>query len=240
MAVRLSNTKSTRWTSRAICKATPLPKPQGEIDKIILAHLRLFGINADEYRLLSHIAEHADIVGVPVVDHACTWLRVSMPRDLLEVLALFGADAEAEDNGDIEENNDKFEPDPEFDKWFDWVPDWRPNSLLLSEAIGAAVGGVISMTTTTSAATPAQAEDKRALTDIINDLDLHLWQIKEAATIIGEAIVDTTIDQDLYNRLAFGSRAITDYAVNAEACLVEAHALCVRVTAALRVGVGAL
>lgn len=95
------------------------------------------------------------------------------------------------------------------------------------------------MTTTTSAAAPAAAS-QRSLADLINDLDLHLWQIKEAATIIGEAIVDTTIDQDLYNRVAFSSRAITDYAVKAEACSEKAHALYVRVSAALKAGVGAL
>ena len=55
------------------------------------------------------------------------------------------------------------------------------------------------------------------LTEIINDLDSRLFQIKEAASIVLEAVISANISQEVYGRVSFATLAIEDYAAKADA-----------------------
>lgn len=96
------------------------------------------------------------------------------------------------------------------------------------------------MTTTAIPAAPPPAPNQRVLTDIFDDLALHLLRIKEGAKIIGDASLNKPIDKDLYGLLWFCTSAILDCVAKAEACSDEAQALCDRLSAVLKDEAGGL
>jgi gamma-glutamyl phosphate reductase len=73
----------------------------------------------------------------------------------------------------------------------------------------------------------------RALDDILNDLDDHLAQIREAAEIVLEAAIGADIQADLYERLSFGAKAVETYVIKARACSDEAFDITRKVSAVL-------
>lgn len=82
----------------------------------------------------------------------------------------------------------------------------------------------------------AAAPAERALEDILNDLNDHLAQIGEAAEIVLEAAIGADIPADLYERLAFGAKAVETYAIKARACSDEAFDITRKVAAVLAGG----
>jgi gamma-glutamyl phosphate reductase len=82
----------------------------------------------------------------------------------------------------------------------------------------------------------AAAPAKRALDDILNDLDDHLAQIREAAEIVLEAAIGADIQADLYERLSFGAKAVETYVIKARACSDEAFDITRKVSAVLAGG----
>lgn len=108
--------RSRRWTPTAIRKATPFPKPQGEIDKIVAPTAALHVVSSAERLLLDYIVNRADRLDVSGIElngnlhPGTTWLLVAMPPELQHLLEMVGAATEDLEQ-DFEGDDSDFEPD---------------------------------------------------------------------------------------------------------------------------------
>ena len=133
-------TKPARWTERSIRKATLLPKPRGEIERFNASIETRDDLLT---KVLQHIASHADVLddgrrlASVNFQHAGRWLLVPASDEVLDALAMFGAeraDLESTDDaelgcddepelGAIESTLDFFGPD--FNQSVTWATNER-------------------------------------------------------------------------------------------------------------------
>lgn len=107
------NPSRRRWTPAAIRKATPFPKPEGVIEKLIAVQPTSYR-EEEVVSFICKLLDGADLLDVETVDivgRRSHWLLVPVNYAELELLANFQAGAAELENGHDAEEGEDAEPD---------------------------------------------------------------------------------------------------------------------------------